>query len=68
MVSRYCQVCKHQKVFSKPKVNHILHLLLTLITAGVWVFVWIGLTGLSAIKSLRCSGCGLPYHKVRATA
>src|SRR5688500_4300357 len=24
-------------------VNHILHLLLTLLTLGLWVFVWIGL-------------------------
>jgi hypothetical protein len=24
-----------------PKTNHILHLILTLITAGLWVFVWI---------------------------
>jgi len=25
----------------KKKTNHILHLLLTLLTAGLWVFVWI---------------------------
>lgn len=25
------------------KTNHLLHLLLTLITLGLWVFVWIGL-------------------------
>ena len=28
---------------SGKKVNHVLHLILTLLTFGLWVFVWIGL-------------------------
>ena len=25
----------------KPKTNHILHLLLTLVTGGIWIVVWV---------------------------
>jgi hypothetical protein len=33
-------------VFSRPadKINHVLHLLLSIITFGFWIFVWILLT------------------------
>lgn len=37
----------------KPKpVNHILHLLLSILTAGVWLFVWLGLAMFSSSKSM----------------
>ena len=34
-------------VISGAKVNHVLHLLLSIVTAGLWIIVWvlIGLTG-----------------------
>src|SRR5690348_5339414 len=32
----YTAIVRHGK-----SVNHILHLILTLVTAGLWVFVWI---------------------------
>jgi hypothetical protein len=33
----------YQAVLIRPagKVNHILHLILTLLTAGLWLFVWV---------------------------
>jgi len=37
----------------KPKpVNHILHLLLSIFTAGVWLIVWIILAMFSSSKSM----------------
>ncbi len=30
-----------EREFSENKINHILHLILSLITAGVWILVWI---------------------------
>lgn len=30
-------------VVTGKKVNHVLHLILTLVTLGFWAFVWIGL-------------------------
>lgn len=38
---KYCKNCE-KKVATKTKpVNHILHLLLSIVTAGVWLLVWL---------------------------
>ena len=54
--SGFCKMCDRQVVVSRPGTNHILHLLLSILTAGLWLIVWIG----SAIKfgGWRCSTCG----------
>jgi len=54
--SGYCKQCDKRVVVFRKGTNHILHLILTLVTAGLWLIVWIG----SAIKfgGWRCSECG----------
>ena len=56
MTSEFCRVCGSQKMFVAEKASHILHLLLTLVTGGLWLFIWIPLM-LKPLK-YRCSGCG----------
>ena len=36
----YCKTCKKSTVQIKQKPNHILHLLLSLVTFGIWLIVW----------------------------
>jgi len=36
----FCTVCKEQRKFERRSQNHILHLLLTLCTCGLWLLVW----------------------------
>lgn len=50
----HCVKCDRQTVHIQQKPNHILHLLLTLITFGLWIFVWI------SVKSTtpQCTVCG----------
>lgn len=55
---RYCNDCDKQVVAFKRTPNHILHLLLSIVTAGVWVIVWIILSLKSSGESWRCSVCG----------
>jgi hypothetical protein len=40
----------------RPGTNHILHLLLSLITGGLWIIVWVGI----AVKfgGWKCPICG----------
>lgn len=54
--SGYCINCKKQVLIRRKKTSHLLHLILTLLTAGFWLIVWI----LAAITtdSWRCSQCG----------
>ena len=44
----------------KPGTNHILHLILTLVTFGVWIIVWVLAAMASSSNSYRCPHCGAP--------
>jgi len=54
--SGFCTNCNKQRVILRKGTNHILHLLLTLATLGLWLIVWVG----SAVKfgGWRCTQCG----------
>ena len=54
--SGYCKACGAQVLVQRKGTNHILRLLLTLATSGVWIIVWI-LAGIK-IGGWRCSHCG----------
>ena len=51
-----CRNCGRNVLIRRQGTNHVLHLLLALITAGIWIPVWI----LCSIKigGWRCSTCG----------
>lgn len=51
----YCSKCKKQTLHIKQTPNHILHLLLSLVT-GFWVIVWI-LVAINTRDS-NCTICG----------
>ena len=50
-----CRVCGDVLV-TRAGTNHILHLILTLITCGFWLLIWI----LASVKigGWKCSQCG----------
>lgn len=54
--SAYCKSCDAQRKVTRPKANHVLHLILTLITVGLWAIVWIGVA--VKIGGWRCDTCG----------
>jgi len=54
--SMWCSVCKQQTASSQQTANHLLHLVLTLLTFGSWMFVWIFLVFSPGPK--RCNACG----------
>jgi hypothetical protein len=60
----FCRYCKQQRLLQRPKINHILHLLLTLLI-WPWVIVWIYLAAKrldDPTREWRCSVCGEPTH------
>lgn len=54
--SMYCPTCKKQVMAHQKTANHVLHLLLTILTAGLWLLVWIAAIASPGPK--RCSQCG----------
>lgn len=53
--SAYCWDCDERRAVVRPRVNHLLHAFLTVVT-GVWLFVWILATLFRS--PWRCSHCG----------
>ena len=54
--SGFCKKCEQQRKVERPKTNHILHLLLSVITAGIWLIIWIGVS--IKFGGWRCETCG----------
>jgi hypothetical protein len=71
--SAYCHVCQRQSLFQKPRINHVLHLILSIVTLGLWLIVWLILGIINASKSPRCTTCGAtmgtgPIHAAQPAA
>lgn len=54
---KFCQCCNKMVLATKPKPNHILHLILSCITC-VWFIAWIIITISAQSASYRCNNCG----------
>lgn len=59
--SGHCTHCKKTVVVTRPGTNHILHLIISIVTLGVWLIPWL----LQSIRfgGWRCKECGLPVTK-----
>ncbi len=55
--SGYCGECDRQVLVRRPGTNHLLHLVLTVLSAGLWLIVWLGVS--VKFGGWRCSRCGL---------
>ena len=55
-ISKYCKNCDTNVLAIRQSPNHILHLLLSIVTCGWWLIVWF----LVSIKmgGWQCSRCG----------
>lgn len=56
----HCEQCGTPTlhVQDPDSVNHVLHLLITVLLVGIWLPVWIFLAISAPIRHLRCSLCG----------
>jgi len=60
----FCKLCQANVKAEADTVNHILHLILTLITFGVWVIVWLVLALKSGWSCVNCGGSKLSRPKI----
>jgi len=58
VIQRKCKNCGEMRPFEKRGVNHVLHLLLTLVTVGLWAVMWLLLVLFNCFHSYRCRTCG----------
>lgn len=59
--SGYCGKCLRQAPVGRRGINHVPHLILTLLT-GVWAFVWIH--DARRAREWTCLDCGATVHKI----
>lgn len=52
----FCKKCNDNRKVMRKTPNHILHLILSIITGGVWVIVWILIS--IQLGGWRCDICG----------
>lgn len=56
--SIWCDCCEKQVRAIRPRPNHVLHFLITVLTCGWWIFIWL-IMGLNAMMGgWRCTACG----------
>ncbi len=54
--SGFCKDCGDQRKVARPRPNHVLHLLLSVLTVGFWIIVWVGTS--IQFGGWRCDTCG----------
>ena len=52
----YCPVCRRPRRVTRRAVNHLLHFVLSLLTAGFWLVLWF--LAVYASAPWVCSSCG----------
>ena len=53
----YCKNCKKSTIQIKQRANHVLHLLLSIVTFGIWLIVWFFIA-LFTSDTPTCTVCG----------
>jgi len=55
----YCKACDKKVLIKKRRANHWLHLIISIVTGGLWWPVWVILTLVVNKRSVwKCSECG----------
>jgi hypothetical protein len=64
---QWCPECKKYVQAVIPRTNPMLHLLLSVLTLGVWLIVWACTADLSTKKPSQCPVCGTRTQEIADT-
>jgi len=59
----FCHNCNTQRMFIRDGPNHILHLIITILTGGLWLVGWLISVLPSRSNPYRCTRCGMTSTK-----
>lgn len=57
IVMKHCTNCRKNTKHLRPSTSHVLHLILSLISFGLWIPIWV-LVAISNSTQGQCSDCG----------
>lgn len=52
-----CEHCQQWTQHYRDAPNHVMHILLTLLTCGIWAPVWL-IAAMGGVRHWRCCRCG----------
>lgn len=55
--SKFCRHCRRQVLAQRQGPSHVIHAILSLLTAGLWLVVWL-LACVIQVGGWRCQVCG----------
>ncbi len=64
---QWCPECKKYVLAVRPRTNRIIHLLLSVLTMGVWLIVWACTADLGTRKPRQCPVCGTRTQEMPAS-
>ena len=64
----HCAHCRHESLFAPAPISHRRHLLISLLTGGLWLIPWSALLIGKLLRPWRCSACGWHKPEFRGTA
>jgi hypothetical protein len=56
-IRAHCPRCRHQQLFVRAKINHLLHFTLSILTAGLWLISWVAICIGRVVRPWRCEHC-----------
>jgi predicted RNA-binding Zn-ribbon protein involved in translation (DUF1610 family) len=57
-VRGFCPKCGHEQVFQKGEIHHGVHLLLSILTLGLWLVSWLAILIGHRLRPWYCPQCG----------
>lgn len=54
----WCPYCESTRLFTRPAPTHLIHLVITLFTCGLWILVWFAVSISCAFGRWTCNVCG----------
>ena len=53
----FCKTCNKTTLHIQPSTSHVLHLLLAVVTMGIWIPIWV-LMAVNNNNQGQCTACG----------
>jgi rubredoxin len=64
----HCPKCGSKELFYKPAINHQVHLILVVLTAGFWLVSYLSVLIGQYFQPWICSNCSHPHHPEKTPA
>ena len=62
-IQAHCPRCRHKQLFKREGINHFAHLVLSIVTLGLWAISWVSVIIGHRHRPFYCDQCGFRLFK-----